>query len=308
MSDDRDPIHPDLRAFERYLRHEKRASPRTVDGYLRDLAFFVAHARAAADDGAFDPAAVSARDVRRYMAGLHKDGLAPTTIARKLAAVRAFFRFLVRDERLAVDPTTRVRTPKQPKRTPRFLSADDAARLMEAPAGDGPAAARDRALLELAYGGGLRVSELVGIDLTDVDLGQGTVRVLGKGNKERIVPIGRHAVAALRAWLVLRPQMKGKGGHPTALFRNKNGGRLSARSVQRLVEKCRPACAEAGATPHWLRHACATHMLGSGADLRSIQEMLGHASLSTTQRYTHVDLQALMQVYDRAHPRARGQG
>ena len=307
-SANRDPAHPDLRAFERYLRFEKRASPRTVDGYLRDLAFFVSHVRAADDGGAFDPTSVTARNVRRYVAGLHKDGLAPTTIARKLAAVRAFFRFLVRDERLAVDPTTRVRTPKQPKRTPRFLSADDAARLMEAPAGDGPAAVRDRALLELAYGGGLRVSELVGLDLTDVDLGQGTVRVLGKGNKERVVPMGRHAVAAVKAWLGQRPRMKGKGGHPTALFRNKNGGRLSARSVQRLVERCRPACAEAGATPHWLRHACATHMLGSGADLRSIQEMLGHASLSTTQRYTHVDLQALMQVYDRAHPRARESG
>lgn len=301
-----DPAHPDLRAFQRYLSHEKRASPRTVDGYLRDLGFFTSAVR---DDGApFDPGAVTARDVRRYVAGLHKDGLAPTTIARKLAAVRAFFRFMVRDERLAVDPTARVRTPKQPQRTPRFLSADDAARLMEAPAGEGPAATRDRALLELAYGGGLRVSELVGLDLGDIDLGQGTVRVLGKGNKERIVPVGRHAVDALRAWLTLRPQLKGKGGHPTALFRNKNGGRLSARSVQRLVEKCRPACAEAGATPHWLRHACATHMLGSGADLRSIQELLGHASLSTTQRYTHVDLQALMQVYDRAHPRAREGG
>lgn len=296
--------HPDVDAFHRYLRHEKRASPRTVDGYLRDLAFFVAAVRG--DDG-FVPSAVSARDVRRYVAGLHKDGLAPTTIARKLAAVRAFFRFLVRDERLAVDPTTRIRTPKQPKRTPRFLSADDAARLMEAPGGDGPAALRDRALLELAYGGGLRVSELVGLDLTDLDLGQGTVRVVGKGNKTRVVPIGRHAVTAVGTWLRVRGQLKGKGGgHPTAVFRNKDGGRLTARSVQRLVERSRGACAEAGATPHWLRHACATHMLGSGADLRSIQEMLGHASLSTTQRYTHVDLQALMKVYDRAHPRARG--
>ncbi len=299
------PRHPDLEDFHRYLRFEKRASPRTVDGYLRDLGFFVAHARG---DGDFDPAAITHRDVRRYVAGLHKDGLAPSTIARKLAAVRAFFRYLVRIERLPADPTARVRTPKQPQRTPRFLSADDAARLMEAPQGDGPAATRDRAILELAYGGGLRVSEVVGLDLSDLDLGQGTARVVGKGSKTRIVPIGRHAIAALQSWLAKRPEMNGKGsGHPTAVFRNKNGGRLSARAVQRLVERCRPACAEAGATPHWLRHACATHMLGSGADLRSIQELLGHSSLSTTQRYTHVDLHALMQVYDRAHPRAKAE-
>lgn len=298
------PAHPSLDAFHRYLRHERRSSPRTVDGYLRDLGFFVTHCRARAD--AFDPAAITRRDVRRYVAALHHDGLAAPTIARKLAAVRAYFRFLVRTERLDADPTAFVRTPKQPRRAPRFLSPDDAARLVEAPEGDGPAATRDRAILELAYGAGLRVSEVVGLDLVDLDLGGGTVRVTGKGNKTRVVPMGRHAVTALRAWLARRPEMNGKGsGDPTALFRNKNGGRLSARAVQRLVERCRPACAEAGATPHWLRHACATHMLGSGADLRSIQEQLGHSSLSTTQRYTHVDLDALMRVYDAAHPRAR---
>ncbi|MCA9539974.1 MAG: tyrosine recombinase XerC [Myxococcales bacterium] len=238
------------------------------------------------------------------MAHLHKERYAPPTIARKLSAVRAFYRFAVRAGLLDVDPTGTVRTPKQGKRAPRFLSADDAARLVEAPAGDGPAAARDRALLELTYGAGLRVSEVVGIDLCDLDLRGGTVRVTGKGNKVRIVPMGRTAVAALRTWIARRIELGSKCRHPSALFLNRRGDRISVRAVQRLVESLRPACTAAGATPHWLRHACATHMLGSGADLRSIQEQLGHATLSTTQRYTHVDLQALMRVYDQAHPRA----
>lgn len=294
--------HPSLDAFHRYLAHERRSSRHTVAGYLRDLGFFIAAVRG---EGRFDPAAVDRRAVRRYLATLHREGLSPPTIARKLAAVRAYFRFLVRTGALEVDPTGLLHTPKQPKRTPRFLSADDAARLVEAPDGDGPAAVRDRAVLELTYGAGLRVSEVVGLDVGDLDLSAGTARVLGKGNKTRVVPMGRHAIEAIRAWLVKRPELVGQAGHPSALFRNKNGGRLSARAVQRLVERCRPACAEAGATPHWLRHACATHMLGSGADLRSIQEQLGHSSLSTTQRYTHVDVQALMRVYDNAHPRAR---
>lgn len=294
--------HPSVEAFHRSLALERRLSPRTVDGYLRDLGFFIAHA---APEGGFDPATVEARSVRRYLSALHRQTLAATTIARRLAAVRAYFRFLVKSGALEVDPTARVRTPKQPKRHPRFLTADDAARLVEAPTGEGPAAVRDRAILELTYGSGLRVSEVVGLDLSDLDLRAGTMRVVGKGNKTRVVPIGRAAQASLEAWLARRGELKGKGGHPSALFRNKNGGRLSARSVQKLVERCRPACAENGATPHWLRHACATHMLSSGADLRSIQELLGHASLSTTQRYTHVDLQALMKVYDQAHPRAR---
>ena len=287
--------------FHRYLKTEKRASPKTVEGYLRDLGFFVQFINA--DD--FDPAQIETLDVRRYLAMLYKRGLAPSTIARRLSAIRAYFRFLVSVEVLTADPSARVRTPKQVKLAPRFLSPDDAQRLVEAPLGDGPAAVRDRAILELTYGAGLRVSEVVGLDVVALDLDGGFARVTGKGNKTRVVPIGRKAVEALRTWLQRRPEMTGKNAEPSALFRNQRGGRLSARSVQRLVERCRVACREGGATPHWLRHACATHMLGSGADLRSIQEMLGHASLSTTQRYTHVQVEALMRVYDSAHPRAR---
>lgn len=292
-------------AFRRYLATEKRSSKLTVEGYLRDLGFFVEYVRE--KRGELRPASVDKLLLRAWLKSLYDEGLEPATIARKLAAVRAFFRFLVRTGALDRDPTASVRTPKQPKRAPRFLSPDDAARLVEAPEGDGVAAARDRAILELSYGAGLRVSEVVGLDCGDVDLRAGTVRVTGKGNKTRVVPMGRLAVEAVRAWLARRPETAGaEGGDPSALFRNQRGGRLTARTVQRLVERARPACREAGATPHWLRHACATHMLGSGADLRSIQEMLGHSSLSTTQRYTHVSVEELMRIYDKAHPRARG--
>jgi integrase/recombinase XerC len=252
--------------------------------------------------------------MRRYLSRLHRDGLSATTVARRLAAGRAYFRYLVKNGVINHDPTVHVPTPKQGRRAPRFLSPDDAARLMHAPEGDTPRACRDRAILELTYGAGLRVSEVVSVNVTDLDLEAGTVRVTGKGHKTRVVPIGRHATTAIERWLTVRDAaLRGgadagtaRGGIDTAaLFRNPRGRRLSVRSVQRLVEKNRAACREVGATPHWLRHACATHMLGSGADLRSIQEMLGHSTLSTTQRYTHVDLQSLMEVYDKSHPRAR---
>jgi integrase/recombinase XerC len=298
-----DPVE----SFHRYLATEKRCSPLTVSGYLRDLGFFVAFVTDA-HKGKFDPARVDKLLVRRYLKALYDEGLAPASIARRMAAVRALFKFLVRAGQLERDPVGNVANPKKPKTSPRFLSPDDAARLVEAPDGETAVAARDRAVLELTYGAGLRVSEVVGLDCDAIDLGEGMVRVTGKGNKTRVVPMGRMAVAALRNWLARRSELAGADAHPSALFRNTKGGRLSARAVQRLVEQNRPACREGGATPHWLRHACATHMLGSGADLRSIQEQLGHASLSTTQRYTHVSVEALMKVYDAAHPRARGDG
>lgn len=307
-----------LSDFRTYLADEKRYSRLTVQGYLRDLGFFVQFVRERRGDrdetgglAEFAPEAVDRTQVRAYLHTLYDEGLEPASIQRRIAAVRAYFGFLVRREVLSRDPTARVATPKVPKRVPRFLSPDDAERLVEAPtkaaaaAGSAGTSARDRAILELTYGAGLRVSEVCGIDLVDLDLPGGLVRVLGKGAKTRIVPMGRMAQEAVRAWLGERSQLDTARVHPTALFVAARGGRLNPRAVQRLVEAHRPVCAENGATPHWLRHACATHMLGSGADLRSIQEMLGHASLRTTQRYTHVDVEALMAVYDRAHPRAR---
>ena len=293
-----------LTAFTRYLETEKRSSPLTVSGYRRDLSFFVAYVRGALADR-FDPAVITRDHIRAYLRSLHEGDLAATTIQRRLAAVRAFFKFMVKSDRLEHDPSARIASPQIGKSLPRFLSPDDAARLVTAPEGDLTEAIRDRAVLELTYGAGLRVSEVIGLDLVDVDLDTTLVRVLGKGRKTRIVPMGRLAVDAVRAWLNHRSTLTTRDQHPTALFLGARGGRLYARAVQRTVEAHRAACAENGATPHWLRHAAATHMLGSGADLRAIQELLGHASLRTTQRYTHVDVETLMKVYDRAHPRAR---
>jgi integrase/recombinase XerC len=293
-------MNPAVLDFYDYIAHERRLSAHTLDGYRRDLGFFVEHCIEQA--GAFDPGAVTKSTVRSYLRRLYRDRLAQTTIARKLSVVRAFFRFLVRRGDLDVDPTTGVRTPKLPKRAPRFLSTDDAVRLIEAPEGTDATAARDRAVLELLYGAGLRVGEVERLDRDAVDLAQSRIRVTGKGNKTRVVPIGRPALEAVQAWLARRPELV-KQPEP-ALFLSTRGKRFNARAMQRLVAQSRLACREGGATPHWLRHACATHMLGSGADLRSIQEMLGHARLSTTQRYTHVSVQKLMQAYDGAHPRA----
>lgn len=299
--------------FLRFLADEKRYSRLTVQGYRRDLGYFMQFARAArepevepAERAPFDPAVVDRNTVRGYLRTLYDEGLLPASIQRRVAAVRSYFAYLVKRGDLARDPSARVATPKVAKTVPRFLSADDAERLVEAPAPESSTGPLDRAILELTYGAGLRVSEVCGIDLVDLDLNGGLVRVLGKGGKTRVVPIGRMAQAAIRAWLVERARLDVESVHPTALFLAPRGDRLHARAVQRLVEKHRPACSENGATPHWLRHACATHMLGSGADLRSIQEMLGHASLRTTQRYTHVDVEHLMAVYDKAHPRAHG--
>lgn len=298
--------------FLRFLSDEKRFSRLTVEGYRRDLGFFVHFARterATVDEtGAlspFDAVAVTRDTVRGYLRTLYDEGLQPASIQRRVAAIRSFFAFLVKRGDVTRDPSARVATPKVAKTVPRFLSPDDAARLVEAPPAEAPSGALDRAVLELTYGAGLRVSEVCGIDLVDLDLPGGLVRVLGKGGKTRIVPMGRMAQAVVRVWLAERARLDVETLHPTALFVAPRGGRLHARYVQRLVERHRPACAEAGATPHWLRHACATHMLGSGADLRSLQEMLGHSSLRTTQRYTHVDVEHLMAVYDKAHPRAR---
>jgi len=293
--------HPTIEDFRRYLVVERRVSPLTTQGYLRDVGFFVAFITEA--EGDFQPQKITRRQIRRYLALLHRKRLKPATVGRRLSAVRAFFRYLVNRKGLEVDPCQHARTPKLGQRTPRFLSADDAQRLVEHPVGFDPAGYRDRALLELTYGGGLRVSEVVGIDLDDLDVQSAQVKVLGKGNKSRIVPIGQHALTAIELWLDRRPELS-KSGTCRALFINARGQRFSVRSVQRLVRMARASCIQAGATPHWLRHACATHMLGSGADLRSIQELLGHSSLSTTQKYTHVDLDSLMKSYDRAHPRA----
>jgi integrase/recombinase XerC len=253
--------------------------------------------------GVRDPAAVRADTIRHWLREL--DGAADrSSIARKLAAVRNFFRFLVDTRRIRRDPTVGIATPKTRRKLPVHLTLDEVDRLLVAPAADKLLGLRDRAFIEVLYSAGIRVGELVGLDWKDVDLDAAALRVLGKGRKERVVPVGRPALRALGAY---RDACRAAGQDAARgpVFRNHRGGRLTTRSVGRLLERhVLVSGTTAKATPHALRHTFATHLLGAGADLRAIQELLGHASLSTTQRYTHVDLRRLMEVYDRAHPRA----
>jgi integrase/recombinase XerC len=286
-----------LAAFLRYLALEKNASPHTLRSYRRDLEQFRAYlADAAGDRGQRPLPEFDARLVRGWLARLHARGLDPVSVGRKLAALRSWCRFLVRRGWLARSPALEVRGPRPGRKLVSFLPIDEAAALLDAQ----DASARDRAILELLYATGLRVSELVGLALDDVDRGERTVRVLGKGGKERIVPFGSKAAVGLEAYLHVRGTAAGP------LFLNARGSGLSARSVHTLVRRrARAAGLSRRVSPHTLRHTFATHLLDAGADLRMIQELLGHSRLSTTQRYTHVAADQLMRVYDRAHPRAR---
>jgi integrase/recombinase XerC len=286
-----------LAAYAAHLRAERHASPHTLRAYLADLRQLFAFAAAAT------PAAIAPDTIRHWLRTL--DGRAErVSIARKLAAVRGFFRFLADTGQLAADPTLDLTTPKTRRRLPTHLGLDEVDRLLAVPRADTLLGLRDRAILEVLYSSGLRVSELAGLDWERVDTEAGSVRVLGKGRKERVVPVGRPALAALAAYRAA----EAAAGQPAAtgpVFRNARGGRLTTRSIARLMERyVLLSGTTAKATPHALRHTFATHLLGGGADLRAIQELLGHASLSTTQRYTHVDLRRLMEAYDRAHPRA----
>ena len=282
--------------FLRYLDLQRGASRHTLRAYAVDLAEFRAFL---SREGVGDVAIADARAVRAWLASLHERKLAKSSIARKLATVRSCFRYLARVGRVEINPARQVRSPRLPKRLPSFLPKDESKDLLDTGAERSPAGLRDHALLELLYATGLRVSECCGLDLDDVDRRGGSVRVMGKGGKERVVPAGDAALAALEAWLLIRGEARG------ALFTNAHGGRLGARSVHRIVKRrARGAGIGRRVTPHTLRHTFATHMLGEGADLRLIQELLGHSRLTTTQRYTHVSPEHLMKVYDSAHPRA----
>jgi integrase/recombinase XerC len=287
-----------LTEFLRHLSSEKDASPHTLRSYRSDLLEFVRHA--GGGDAAVALRGVDARAVRAHLVRLHERGLDAVTIARKLAALRSWFRFLVRRGVLERNVTREVRGPRLPTKLVSFLPIDEAAVLMDAKPAGGPPSTRDVAVLELLYATGLRVSELAGLDLDDLDRTRQTVRVLGKGRKERIVPYGNRAAGALVAHLASRGIARGP------LFVNRRGGRLTARSIHSIV---RSSASARGITrrvsPHTLRHTFATHLLDAGADLRMIQELLGHSRLSTTQRYAHVGTEHLMRAYDAAHPRAR---
>ena len=292
-------------AFLRYLAAEKSASPHTLRGYGKDLEQFCAFL----SERAVAPAGVTTRVVRAFVVDLHGRGLDPSSIARKLAAVRSWLRFLVRHGVLERNPARDVRGPRLPRKQAAFLDVDEAKALVEgqmAPARSASpptASVRSSAILEILYASGIRVSELTGLDLEHVDEDARTLRVLGKGSKERIVPYNTSAARALAAWLVVR------GRAPGPLVPGVRGGRLNPRSVYTLV---RGTARGVGITrtvgPHTLRHTFATHLLNAGADLRAVQEFLGHRRLSTTQRYTHIGAEHLLKVYDRAHPRARTTG
>ena len=283
-------------SFLEYLGVERGASPHTLRSYAADLTEFT---RFLAEEGIGGLASADARAVRAHVARLHQRRLAKASIARKLAAVRSCFRFLARRGAIGANPARQVRSPRLGRRLPSFLPVDETTVLLSTPPGPATAGARDRALLELLYASGLRVAEACGLDLDDLDEARQTVRVLGKGDKERVVPVGDSALEALAAYLAMRGRQRGP------LFLNARGGRLTARSAHRIVRAwARRSGLRQRVTPHTLRHSFATHLLGAGADLRVIQELLGHSRLSTTQRYTHVSPEQLMKVYDRAHPRA----
>ncbi len=298
--------------FLRYLEHNLKASGQTVRCYRTDLrefeSFLSGRPGPGQDSSRFPP---DHRAIRSYLSFLHERGVSRATVARKLACVRSYFRHLVRRKVIRRNPAALVSTPRLHKRLPHALTEHEVESLLEHPFGKSARDKRDQALLELLYASGVRVAELVGADLGDLDLGgsvgDGMLRVLGKGKKERLVPVGSKAVAALRSYLVARrdlaPGDARRAADRDALFLNARGGRLTDRSVRRILHwRLREAALRRKVSPHALRHSFATHLLNAGADLRSIQELLGHASLSTTQRYTAVSTRRIIEVYNRAHP------
>ncbi len=315
--------------FIKHLSLERNLSGHTLRNYLSDLSQFHDYLL-----GVFKKDALSSEDLRKvdhitiraFLSSLYDKGISKSSVARKISAVRTFFNYLCREGSLVNNPGKMVSTPKRGKTLPKFLSVDEADRLMSSPAGSDSMSVRDRAILETFYSAGLRIGEIVAINLEDLNLNDGLIKVKGKGRKERIVPVGRKAIEAIKEYLAASQltntlPFKGRGrsvlsevegvgmglsgetGYP--LFLNKYSKRITTRSVHRIVEKYKKLSGLWDITPHSLRHSFATHLLEGGADLRSVQELLGHTNLSTTQRYTHVSMDKLMEVYDKAHPRGK---
>jgi integrase/recombinase XerC len=294
-------MKPAMDQFLRYLEGERNVSPHTLDAYRSDLEQFRIFVTAERGNDII-PEAVDHLLIRRWLALLHKDHR-KSSIGRKLAALRSFYKYLLRMGMVKKNPAELVSTPKKEKKLPFHLNIDEVTTLIEAPRSPDLLGLRDRAVMEILYSCGIRVSELTGLNVGEVDLDGGLVRVMGKGGKERIVPMGSYAIAAIAAYLEAREN----SAPDTPLILNARGGRLTRRSVARLIDKYVLHLATMKKiSPHTLRHTFATHLLEGGADLRAIQELLGHASLSTTQKYTHVSIDRLMEVYDKAHPKAKG--
>jgi len=289
-----------LARFLDALRDQRRLSPHTVSAYRRDLDRLLKFCR---EQDVASWSKLDEHHVRAWISAEHRRGLGGRSLQRALSALRALFRFLLEEGVVTAYPAGDVRAPKTPRKLPHTLDVDQAVRLVEV-TGEGPLVGRDRAILELFYSSGLRLAELVSLDLGDLDMADAVVQVVGKGNKSRRVPVGRHAVEALQAWLQHRAALAKP--EQTALFVNRRGMRLSPRGVQdRLKHWARRQGIEINVHPHLLRHSFASHMLESSGDLRAVQELLGHADISTTQIYTHLDFQHLARVYDQAHPKAR---
>lgn len=289
-----------LAGFANHLSSEKRHSPRTCEHYLRDLQRFCAWLTTVDID---QWATVTSHDVRRYVANLSKEGLGGRSIARHLSSIRRFYQFLLREGMAKDNPALDIRAPKSGRRLPKVADVDQLNRLLEVNPDD-PLEVRDLAMFELMYSSGLRLSELAGLNLGALDLAGGEVKVLGKGSKERVLPVGAKTAAAVRRWLKCRAEFV--AGSEAAMFVSQRGGRLSRRSIQaRLARWGTLQGADQRMHPHMLRHSFASHMLESSGDLRAVQELLGHADIATTQVYTHLDFQHLARVYDQSHPRAR---
>lgn len=293
-------IDDSIADFLKAARTAARLAPASIASYRRDLQRFGRWCRDAALD---DPERIDALVLRRYAAGLSRDGLDPRSVQRHLSALRRYFRYLVDSGRLRCSPTDGLKAPRARRKLPRTLDPDQVAQLLEIE-GDAPLDLRDRALLELCYSSGLRVSELADARWHQLDPAEGLIRVIGKGNKERIVPVGRHALAALARWRACAATLPvDASGH---IFTTLKGRALGVRAIQkRITQRARSQGLDCHVHPHQLRHSFASHILESSGDLRAVQELLGHAHLSTTQIYTHLDFQHLAEVYDRTHPRAR---
>ena len=298
-----------LRSFLEFLRLNRNASPHTVAAYDSDLSQFLAFTAAQQRKKSTElrPVDIDLPAVRAFMADLYRQGQARASVSRKLSALRTFTRYMRREGWIEGDPVALAAAPKREQKVPAHLSMDEMSTLLATPDASQPLGCRDRAILELFYASGLRLSELVGLDVEDVNLSARMVRVMGKGAKERIVPFNETTKKAIGAWLKERMALaKGAKTAGDALFVNFRGSRLTGRSVQRLVARYVSLCSTRfGISPHALRHSFATHLLERGADLRAIQELLGHVALSTTQRYTHVNAAQLLDVYRKSHPRAK---